>query len=302
MSKIVVAGITQIETIVKVDKIPLEYEPLRSQKNSIFTAIGGDAYNAALALKYLGDDVELFSAVGIDLNPNMLNPPNHKVEVSTQYVVPVMQSTPTSVILFDKERHEQIYEDIKDLRDVSFDMSMVLPIVADSDIVLLSNANFCRPFIEIAQNLKKRIVVNIHNFLRDKEIYNKDFLKAANILYFSDDTIPEDPYEFIKSIEKEYETEIIILGQGTAGLIIYDRVKDTTIHYNIVKTNEVVNTSGAGNALLACFLHFYSQTGDSTFSIKNAMLFASYKIGFIGTSNGFMTSDEVSCWHKLIWG
>ena len=56
------------------------------------------------------------------------------------------------------------------------------------------------------------------------------------------------------------------------------------------------------NALYSCFLHYYQETGDSVYSIKNAMLFASYKIGYMGTSNGFMTVEQLEQWRRLIWG
>ena len=32
------------------------------------------------------------------------------------------------------------------------------------------------------------------------------------------------------------------------------------------------------------------------------MLFASYKIGYMGTSNGFMTVEQLEQWRRLIWG
>ena len=83
---------------------------------------------------------------------------------------------------------------------------------------------------------------------------------------------------------------------------MFDKSKNLRAHYNTVKTNEVVNTIGAGNALFACFLHYYMETGDSVNAIKNALLFASYKIGYMGTSNGFMTTDQLDQWRNLIWG
>ena len=64
MGKFVVAGITQIETIVKVDSIPVDFSPLTSAPDSIFTAPGGDAYNESLALKWLGNHVDFLSVVG----------------------------------------------------------------------------------------------------------------------------------------------------------------------------------------------------------------------------------------------
>ena len=302
MSNFVVAGITQVETIVNVEKLPVAYEPLTSAPNSIHISAGGDAYNEALALTWLGDNAQLMSVVGREQDMSLINPPGRKVTISTDYMMPLVEHIPMQVILCDKERNQQIFEDIKDLRDIDYDMSMVAPCVAYSDMVVLSNANFCRPFIDIAKRYNKPIAVNIHEFHREKEQYNVDFLSSASVLYFSDDTIAEDPFEFVKSIAEKYGTDIIILGQGAKGLVLYDRKRNINVHYNTVQTNEVVNTAGAGNALLACFLHFYLENGDSTSAIKDAMLFASYKIGYVGTSIGFLTVEQLEQWRNLIWG
>ena len=302
MSSFVVAGITQVETIVNVEKLPMEYTPMTSAPNSIHISAGGDAYNEALALTWLGDSVHLMSVVGREQDMSLFNPPGRKISISTEYMLPLVEHIPMQVIICDKERNQQIFEDIKDLRDIDYDMSMVAPTVAYSDMVVLSNANFCRPFIEVAKRYHKPICVNIHEFLREKEQYNEDFLSAASVLYFSDDTITEDPFDFVKSIADKYGTDIIILGQGAKGLILYDRKRNINVHYNTVQTNDVVNTAGAGNALLACFLHFYMETGDSTSAIKDAMLFASYKIGYVGTSIGFLTVEQLEQWRNLIWG
>ncbi len=302
MSKFLVAGVTQIETIVRVEKIPVDFSLMTSAKDSIFTSIGGDAYNESLALKWLGDEVCFMSIVGRNQDLSLINPPDRKITLSTEYIIPQMEDTPASVVFYDKERRQQAFEDIKDLRENVYDMSMVAPIASACDMLILANANFCRPFAKAAVDHNKPIAVNIRNYKPEKEVYNKDFLNNARVLYFSDDTLAEDPYKFIDRIAETYGTEIIILGQGAEGLLLYDRTKNLRVHYNTVKTNEVVNTIGAGNALFACFLHYYMETGDSVNAIKNALLFASYKIGYMGTSNGFMTTEQLEQWRNLIWG
>lgn len=302
MSKFLVAGVTQIETIVRVDKIPVSYAPLTSVQDSIYTAMGGDAYNESLALKWLGDDVTFMSIVGRNQDFGLINPPDRRITLSTDYIIPQMQETPTEVVLYDKQRKQQIFEDIKDLRENAYDMNVVAPIAGACDMMVLANANFCRPFAKTAAELGKPIAVNIRSYNPEKEKYNTDFLEPAKVLYFSDDTLTEDPYDFIDRMASTYGTEVIILGQGSEGLILFDKTKDIKAHYKTVKTNEVVNTIGAGNALFACFLHFYMETGDSVNAIKNALLFASYKIGYMGTSNGFMTVDQLEQWRNLIWG
>ncbi len=302
MSRFLVAGVTQIETIVRVDKIPVSFSPLTSEIDTIFTAMGGDAYNESLALAWLGDDVTFMSIVGRNQDFGLINPPDRKITLSTEYIIPQMKATPTEVVLYDKNRRQQIFEDIKDLRENVYDMSMVTPLAENSDMLVLANANFCRPFAKVAKEHNKPIAANIRSYKPEKEKYNTDFLEPAKILYFSDDILTEDPYDFIDRIANTYGTEIIILGQGSEGLILYDRTKNLRAHYNTVKTNEVVNTIGAGNALFACFLHYYMETGNSVNAIKNALLFASYKIGYMGTSNGFMTTDQLEQWRSLIWG
>ena len=302
MSKFIVAGITQIETLVRVSGLPIDDTPLVSRPNSIFTAPGGDAYNESLALTWLGNEVTFMSVVGKDQDLRLLNPPGREVTLSTDYILPVLIDTPTEVILYDKDRNQQIFEDRKDLRDARYDMHLAEPLIPDTDMVVLSNANFCRPFIPLAKEHGKRIAAKIHDFPREKEGYNTDFLENASILYFSDSSIAEEPHVFIRRIADEHNPDIIILGQGAKGVMLYDREKNIEVHYNTVTTNYVVNTAGAGNALFACFLHYYQETGDSIRAIKNALLFASYKIGFMGTSNGFMTQAQLEQWRRLIWG
>lgn len=301
MSKILVAGILQEETIVKVDKIPIKNQPVTDMFNSIHTGIGGDAYNEAIALKWLGDEVDFFTLIGKYDSPKIVNPPSSEVHLDTDYILPKAGATPAAVIFYDKERNQQIFEDIKNLREVKYDLSLFMQALPGADLVVLANANFCKPMLHAAMEAGKKIAVNIRNFKYRTETYNEEFLEAADILYLSDDNIDDDPYDFCKYIVEKYKTEILIYGMGAAGVLLYSNKLDTYVLYKPVKTNEIVNTVGAGNALFSCFLHYYNQTGDSTFSIRNALLFASYKIGFIGTSIGFMTEKQIEDWRELIW-
>ena len=300
MSKFIVAGITQIETIVKVDKIPLDYKVFNPMNNSIHTAAGGDAFNICLALKWLGDDIRFMSVVGRDQSMGIFNPPEREVTLDTKYVLPLMNATPMLVSFFDSERNEQTFEDLKDIRDVGYEMSLVDPIIDDADMVVLSNANFCRPIMETACEHNKKIAVKIHSFSRTKLKYNADFLSAANIVFFSD-LEDEDPYEFVQEMADKYDIDTIILGQGAGGLLLHDNTKDMTMHYNPIRTGKVVNNAGAGNALFACFLHYYQKGFTVVDAIHKALLFASNKIGYMGTSNGFMTEAQLEQWDKLIW-
>lgn len=301
MFKYIIAGITQRETIIKVDKLPLGFAAHNESHDSIHFSAGGDAFNISLALKWLGDEVKFMTVVGENQDLSIFNPHQREVTLDTDYVLQVMKETPIEVMFYDNKRRKQVFEDLKDIRDAEYDMSLLTPEIGDSDMFVLSNANFCRPFIELAKEHKKKLAVKIHNFKREKEKFNVDFLENANILYFSDNSIDEDPFEFVQSIADTYGTDVIILGEDEGGCILYDRYRKIKVHYDPVKSTKIVNTAGAGNAFFACFLHYFMKTEDPKMAVHKALLFASHKIGYLGTSNGFMTEEQLDHWDEVVW-
>lgn len=302
MSRFMVAGFVQIETIVKVDSLPIPYFQFRSIPDMINTNIGGCGYNESMALKWLGNEVDFMSMIGKDLKDSdlfkklMLN----DEQLSFEYVLPRLDAMPSSVILYNNGK-KQIFEDVKDIRTVPYDYELFERQIQDKDMVLISSCNFCRPVIELAKKYNKPLAVNVRSMRKERMIQKEDFLKAADILYISDDELDKDPYECINECREKYNQKIIIIGIGSKGVILYTREDNSILEYKPVKTNEIVNTVGAGNALFSAFLHYYVKTGDAHEAIKAALLFASYKIGFIGTSNGFMTEEQIEQWKRLIW-
>lgn len=302
MSRFMVAGFVQLETIVKVDALPIPYFQFQSIPDMINTNIGGCGYNESMALKWLGNDVDFMSMIGKDLKDSdlfkklMLN----DEQLSFEYVLPRLDAMPSSVILYNNGK-KQIFEDVKDIRTVPYDYELFERQIQDKDMVLISSCNFCRPVIELAKKYNKPLAVNVRSMRKERMVQKEDFLKAADILYISDDELDKDPYECINECREKYNQKIIIIGIGSKGVILYTREDNSILEYKPVKTNEIVNTVGAGNAMFSAFLHYYVKTGDAKESIKNALLFASYKIGFIGTSNGFMTEEQIEQWRRLIW-
>ncbi|MBQ2937048.1 MAG: carbohydrate kinase family protein [Lachnospiraceae bacterium] len=302
MSRFMVAGFIQIETIVKVDELPVPYFQFCSVPDMIDTNVGGCGYNESMALTWLGNEVDFMSMVGKGLNTNKVYEQlvSSGVTLKMDYVLPRLESMPSSVILYHNGK-KQTFEDVKDIRTVPYDYELFERQIQDKDMVLISSCNFCRPVIELAEKYHKPLAVNVRSMRKEKVVQKGDFLKAADILYISDDELDGDPYDCIRMCRKEFDPEIVIIGIGSKGVILYTKKDNSILEYKPVKTNEIVNTIGAGNALFSAFLHYYVKTGDAHDAIKNALLFASYKIGFLGTSNGFMTEEQIEQWKRLIW-
>ncbi len=295
MGRFLTAGIIQRETIVRVPKIPIEYSKVTRCYDTVFGGIGGDAYNVANALKWLGDDVDLLSEIG-ERDGHLFDTKH----LDRHYVFANLKQTPSAVIFFDHDRKQQIFEDTKDLEDVPYDLSRFVEALKTADMVILSNNKFCRPFLQPTKDSGKKLVVNFNGLNRENEL-DQEFLNAADIVYVSDDEIGVEPYEAMRRMSENYGMECIILGMGKAGLLMYTRQDGMIVPYSSVHIKEVVNTVGAGNALLSCFLHYYHKNGDCHEAIKYALMFAAYKIGYVGTSKGFMREDEMELWYDLIW-
>lgn len=303
MSKFMVAGFVQLETIVKVDDLPLPYKEFESIPETINTDIGGAGFNEAMALRWLGDEVDFMSMVAKNMSRTQIHAylERNEVNLSTDYVLQKLDGMPTAVVLYKSSGKKQIFEDVKDIRTVEYDVKLFESRIQDKDMVLISNCNFCRPVLSLAKKYNKPIALNVRSMRAEKIANKADFLAAANIVYISDDDLEGDPYDCINECKKKYDPEIIIMGLGSKGVILYIREDNNVIEYKPVKTYEVVNTVGAGNALFSSFLHYYVKTNDARDAIKNALLFVSYKINFVGTSNGFMTEEQIEQWRKLIW-
>ena len=302
MSKILVGGFAQIETIVKVDKLPVPYKQFESIPDMINTDVGGAGFNSAMALRWLGNEVDFMSMVSKQYSRMQIEAHLQKqnVDLSTDYVLPKLAGMPTSVILYCNGK-KQTFEDVKDIRTVEYDVDLFERQIKDKDMVLISNCNFCRPLIGLAKKYNKPLAVNVRSMRAEKIAQKADFLAAADILYISDDDLECSPFECIEECRAKYNPEIVIMGVGSKGAILYTREDNSILEYKPVKTNEIVNTVGAGNAMYSAFLHYYLKTKDAKESIKDALLFASYKIGFVGASNGFMTEEQIEQWKRLIW-
>ena len=99
MSKFMVAGFVQMETIVKVEGLPVPYKQFESIPDLVDTEIGGTGFNEAMALKWLGDEVDFMSMVARNMSRHQIDAylKRNDVDLSMNYVLPMLDGMPTSV-------------------------------------------------------------------------------------------------------------------------------------------------------------------------------------------------------------
>ena len=292
MAKIVVSGLINIETTLKVEKFPIEYTPVNYPFFGIESTISGVGYNVAKALYTLGDEVELVSIVGRDINGQNSIEIIEKIGINGEFLERAIEETAQSVILYNENGVRQINVDLKDLQETEYPVEKFEKASENADISILCNINFSRQFLQKEKEAGRIIATDVHVLSDIDDEYNREFLQYSDILFLSNEHICGSEEEFVREIYNKYHNKIIVCGLGKNGALIHVD-KEGFKRYSAVETRKIVNTIGAGDALFSAFIHYYIKDKNPHSALEKAIVFASWKIGEKGAADGFLTEKEL---------
>lgn len=301
MSQILISGLVNMETTVQIEEFPIPYTPINYNFFGVHNYPAGVGLNLSMAFHTLGDDIALLSIVGKDLNKDMVCSELIKAGITTKYLDDSAKETATSAILYDQSGAREIYCDLKDIQELNMNKEIATEAMKHSDIVCLCNINFSRELLYIAHEQKKVIATDVQVIHDIHDSYNEDFMRYANILFLSNEEVKGRERSFLLEIVDEYHNDIIVMGMGKDGALLYTKESGTIKHYPSVFTRDVVNTVGAGDSMFASFLHFYRSGFSAEESLKRAIVFASYKVGESSAAKGFLTESEVETWYQKVY-
>lgn len=294
MSKILVSGLVNLETTLRVDGFPLDYDPVRYPFFGVRSTISGVGFNIAKALTVLGDTVHLACLVGEDLPGRLARLAIEQARIPTEGVLSCLSQTAQSVILYEASGRRQIHVDLKDIQEQSYPEDAFHQALLHSDLAVLCNINYSRPFLNQVRQVGIPLASDVHAVASLEDEYNQDFMAAADILFLSHERLAVEPEEFARQILERYRAAIVVIGLGAQGALLAVRGEKSPRRFPALATRPVVNTIGAGDALFSSFLHYYLKTGDPAESIRRAQVFASYKIGAPGAADGFLSEEELA--------
>jgi ribokinase len=289
-----VSGLINIETTLRVDGFPLAYEPVRYPFFGINSTVSGVGYNIAKALTFLGEPVTFLSLIGQDAAGWLVRDALAADGINDAYVRADMPATAQSLIIYDPNGRRQIHTDLKDIQERVFPQALFDKALSGAALAVLCNVNYNRPFLAQARDAGVPIATDVHTIGDLNDPYNSDFMAAADILFLSDEALPADPQYVIRQLQARYNNSIIVIGLGAEGALLAVRGDSRLRRVNAVQTRPVVNSIGAGDALFSSFLHAYRQDGDPFLALRQAAVFASYKIGATGAAEGFLSAEELS--------
>jgi len=297
MSRIFVAGLINIETTLAVDGFPLPYFPARYPFFGIQTTVSGVGFNLAKALTTLGDTVDLASLIGADDNGALVRTALCEVGIPDDLVLEALKETAQSVILYDPDGRRQIHTDLKNIQESTYPVRQRLrDALMVCDLAVICNTNFARPLLGLARDAGKFIATDVHALSDLKDEYNREFMQYADILFLSDEALPEPPEDAARRLIDLYGTAVVVIGLGDKGALLAVREKGSVERFPAAHTRPVVNTIGAGDALFAGFLSSYLHNPDPVQALRAAQVFASYKIGEKGAATGFLTREALEKW------
>jgi sugar/nucleoside kinase (ribokinase family) len=294
VSPILVSGLINVETTLRVDAFPIAYTPVRYPFFGVNSTVSGVGYNIAKALTTLGDPVHFLSLIGRDLASRLVRESLAADGLPQEFIVEGLAHTAQSVILYDPSGRRLINTDLKDIQEQTYPGAQFDQELADCSLAVLCNINFSRPFLARARQAGIPIATDVHTIADLEDAYNRDFMAAADILFMSDERLPCSPEAWVRQVLDRYDAEIVVVGLGARGALLAVRRAAFLGRFPAVRTREVVNTIGAGDALFSSFVHVYHRTGDPYEAIRQALVFASYKIGTAGAADGFLDEAALS--------
>ncbi|MFU8792774.1 MAG: carbohydrate kinase family protein [Acholeplasmataceae bacterium] len=295
MIKVLVSGLINIEHSTKVDRFPIPYDPIHYGFHKNTLTISGVGYNVMMAMHTLGADVIPYGLIGQDLAGTMIKHALNARGLNQTYIHQVLKETPTSTVLVDETGKRSIYCDLKDIQDHFIPFKDDL---SEVDMVILGNINFSRNLIKASKKALKLIAVDVHTLHDYDDPYNKEFLMSADIVFFSHESLNEEPEVFMKRLIKTYDINVLVCTQGEKGLLYYTKQTEMIRHLDAIKVPKMKSTVGAGDALFASFLYFFLKGHPVEQALRHATYFASYKLQFSGGSIGFLSERDLITWMK----
>lgn len=289
--RILVSGLVNIETTVRVRQFPIPYYPIDYPFFGVDSAVSGVAYNIAKACVTLGDTVKLCSMTGTDFPAQYIRQTLQELPVDTANLVSNLRKTPASVVLFDEQGKRQIYCDLKDIQEKNYPFPENM--LENVDLVVACNINFNRPLLHLAKQAGKLIATDVHVLSDLEDPYNREFLQMADIVFLSDEAIGEDYHGFLRALACRYPAKIIVLGRGAKGAAMYLRDTDEITVYPAMQIGQVVNTVGAGDALFSSFIHYFCSGKSAEAALARSQIFAAHKIGSSGAAMGFANAEQM---------
>jgi sugar/nucleoside kinase (ribokinase family) len=268
-SRIVVAGVSSVYLTVPVDHFPVPYSPTR-QPPWMHLGVGGVGSHVARILSTLGNEVNLCSVIGDDAAGLLIRRELARQGLDGPGVVTGPGSS-LGLVLVDRDGTRAGHPFLSAVDEVDYPPEAFARAAQGADLAVVTNTVFARALLPRAAELKLPVAVDVHLISSLDDPYDRPWLEAADVLCCSHETLPCTPRRWIARVFERFPgCAIVAVGHGPRGCLLGLR-DGSLFEAEGLAPRGVVNTSGAGDALFASFLHGWLATGNPADALAQAV-------------------------------
>lgn len=295
--KIAVIGSNNVDLISYIHRMPEEGETIEAPDFQL--GCGGKGANQAVAASKLGSEVLMVTRVGNDLFADNTIANFKKNGIDDKYILRTDATSGVAPIFVDEKSRNSIIivkganallspQDLENAReDIATCKLIVLQLEISLETVYAA--------IELGKELGIPVLLNPAPASPDLEL---EKVKSVDFLMPNEtelSLLSGMPVETIDDIENAAHVLLdtgvknVIVTLGSRGVLWINQDGETLLEG---KTVDAVDTTGAGDAFIGCFSHFYVETGDIAESLKRANLYAADSVTKRGTQTSYATAKE----------
>jgi sugar/nucleoside kinase (ribokinase family) len=280
---VAVAGVINVRVARCCGSFPIPFVASSHDPGGISIRLSGTGWTVTRTLQQLGTEVTFATYVGADelgqvatlglLRAGLYGPATLACD-----------SQPRAMVLYDRDGGRAGTTDLRSTPDLEYPADTFRTAIDAGPPVamaVLSNIGFTRSLIPVVADRGIPIATDLHLVEWVDNRYNRDWLRAAHVLACSHEQLRGSPTAWIRAVWQTFGTEIVLVGCGADGVLLGIRRGRRIWHIPAVAPRGIRYTSGAGDTLLASFVHHYVTGGNPVDAARNAVLCAGWKVGGI---------------------
>lgn len=202
-----------------------------------------------------------------------------------------VEETAQSVVLVDPAGSRQISTDLKDLPTARYPPAVFRRLLDGAAAAAISTIGFARELLAMADGAGIPIAVDLQATSGLDDTYAQDWVEHASVIFCSGENLTVPPERFACDVLALGRAQVVVIGLGANGCVRF-RPGAPPRAVPAVAPFGVVDSTGAGDALFAGFLHYWLDMDDLDNAIDRAAIVAGWTVGFPGTDS-YPTHDNV---------
>ena len=275
-----VAGVVNVRLAHAVGSFPVPYVSGRHCTGGLSVRLSGTGWTGATTLQALGTNVTFATYVGADALGTLAV---QGLRSHGWYgpATLVCDEQPRSLVLYDDDGRRAGHTDLRSVHALRYPPELVGSLLDDErhDVALLNSTAFTRSLIDVVVRRGVPIATDLHRIADVGYPHKQDWMRAATVLSCSHEKLPHGPRAWIEAVWRRFATPIVLVGCGADGVLVGVRDGRAIWHVAASTPRGVRYTSGAGDTLLAAFVHHHLALGDPVLAARYAVLAAGWKVG-----------------------